>query len=551
MSTREWARAQFDERNSRTDPQPPSRAHRLPKTDLLALTALVAAVIFLWGRGAGKWYWLDEGIAAGISSHPLGEIPALLRQDGSPPLYYLLLNVWMSTVGSSETQTHLLSLIFAVATIPAALWAGWSLFGRRAGWMCAVVAALNPFLAFYANETRMYSLAVLLGVLTVATFSHGFVFRRRRHLPVFAVLLTLLMYTHNWGLLLAAGAVVALVPCLMVATDRRALLVDAALAFGAVGALYAPWLPTLLYQWSEELQPWAQRPTLVVVRDELAALFGGLEGVVALGLGVGIGLVSLLRRPWNRTGAVIAVAAVIPAVVVGAGWLSSVWAYRYLAIVLAPLLLLAGAGLAHGGQAGLAALGVAAFVSAPIATKTPPYQKSNARAVMERASASLRPGDAVISPDLQLVPLLAHYLPDDLRYFTTAGPVPDENIVDWRDSMDRLMRGDPTLTLSPVIDALAPGSRVLLACPPTSTRLASPRPETIGAVASPGQIGASDQMSPAPKVVSPFHQLINRRCDETGVLLIGHPQLRLDLRLLAPSGVTQTAVDGFVLTKLG
>ena len=41
---------------------------------------------------------MDEGIAVGISSHSLSAIPGILRYDGSPPLYYLLLHVWMSMV---------------------------------------------------------------------------------------------------------------------------------------------------------------------------------------------------------------------------------------------------------------------------------------------------------------------------------------------------------------------------------------------------------------------------------------------------------------------
>ena len=37
-----------------------------------------------------------------------------------------------------------------------------SLSGWRAGWMAAIVAALHPFLTYYAQETRMYALATLL-----------------------------------------------------------------------------------------------------------------------------------------------------------------------------------------------------------------------------------------------------------------------------------------------------------------------------------------------------------------------------------------------------
>jgi uncharacterized membrane protein len=46
---------------------------------------------------------MDEGIAIGISSNPLSEMPGLLRQDASPPFYYLMLHVWMSVLGDSES----------------------------------------------------------------------------------------------------------------------------------------------------------------------------------------------------------------------------------------------------------------------------------------------------------------------------------------------------------------------------------------------------------------------------------------------------------------
>ncbi len=68
--------------------------------------------------------WLDEGISVGIASHPLGSIPGLLRQDGSPPLYYGLLHLWMSAFGTADDTTHLPSLVFALAMVPTALWAG-------------------------------------------------------------------------------------------------------------------------------------------------------------------------------------------------------------------------------------------------------------------------------------------------------------------------------------------------------------------------------------------------------------------------------------------
>lgn len=572
MSRGQLAEAAGDEasqraggRRARLSPAPVNRRARLaplrPSSDAGAALALVALLAFLWGRGAGAWFWLDEGIAVGISSHPLGTIPDLMRQDGSPPLYYALLHLWMSLFGSSEPATHALSLVFALATVPTALWAGWSLFGRRAGWMSALVAGLNPFIAYYANEARMYSLVVLLTLVALAAFVHGFVFRRRGHLIGFAASLSLLLYTHNWGLLVGVGCAVALAVCHLLADgpDRRGTVRDGGVAFGAAALLYLPWLPTLLYQQSARLQPWAQKPTLLLIREQVANLVGGTEAVVALGLGAGVGVAAVLRRRWSRDALALVAMAVVPVVVLAGGWVTSVFAYRYLAAVVAPLVLLAGAGLARGGRTALAALSVVALLAAPIAVKTPPYQKSNAKAVAAQVSPALDPGDVVVSPDPQLPPLLSRYLPPGLRYVTTAGPVPDEGVVDWRGSLERLRDSDPAVTLPPVLDDLDPGAHALLVCPPGGPAVlerglgrAGPGEDELGAAQtnSPPEASLSD-VAPAPEGDPAFHSLIRRRCQETASLMLADPQLRLEARLEAPPGITWTPVESFLMRKVG
>ncbi len=241
-------------------PPTPAPWYRRHGRDLVGMVLLLATLSFVWGRGRHAWYWIDEGISIGIASQPLARIPELLAQDGAPPLYYVVLHFWMALFGTSEAATHILSLLFALATVPAALWAGWSLFGRRTGWVCAALAALSPFVAEYANETRMYSLVALVSVLASATFLHAFVFGRRRYLPAFALSLALGLYSHNWVLFLglALGAVMLAVAA--VAEDRRRVLLDGVLAFGAVALAYAPWVPTLLYQMEHSDAPSCSAP---------------------------------------------------------------------------------------------------------------------------------------------------------------------------------------------------------------------------------------------------------------------------------------------------
>src|SRR3954471_15234039 len=72
----------------------------------VGLGALVLLSVYLRTRQAGVGFWIDEGLSVGIADRPLQDIPGVLRQDGSPPLYYVLLNLWLPLAGSSEEATH-------------------------------------------------------------------------------------------------------------------------------------------------------------------------------------------------------------------------------------------------------------------------------------------------------------------------------------------------------------------------------------------------------------------------------------------------------------
>src|ERR1700761_5122238 len=85
----------------------------------VGLRAVVVVSFFLRSTALHARYWIDEGISVGISSHPIFQIPHVLRYDGSPPLWYMLLGIWTRIIGDGEARTHVMSLLFALLTIPA------------------------------------------------------------------------------------------------------------------------------------------------------------------------------------------------------------------------------------------------------------------------------------------------------------------------------------------------------------------------------------------------------------------------------------------------
>jgi mannosyltransferase len=378
-----------------------------------ALLVLTAASVALRTGALDAGYWIDEAIAVGIASHDPADIPGLLRQDGSPPLYYLLLHGWMALVGDGEAATRALSLVFAAAAVPAAWWAAG---GRRAGAIAAAIVAVCPFLAYYAQEARMYTLVAVLSLVATAAFV-------KRRPVVLALALTLLLYTHTWGVFLfAAFGLVWLVRD----RGRGGLLVGA-----AVAVLYLPWAPSLVFQALHTGAPWSQTPSVLYLLPAAAAVaWRPHDDLVLAGAG-GLTLAWLVSQ-------------VEPA-----------WSPRYLAVFYGPVLV----ALARRPHWLVAALAATWLLAGPAPAK------SNARAVAVSVGITLRAGDLVICTQPEQIPVLHRYLPSGVDYLTPLGTPADPSFTDWRDAVARVRAATARRALIPRLRALAPGRRVVLVTP--------------------------------------------------------------------------------------
>jgi mannosyltransferase len=456
------------------------RPESLPRNSLLvgiALLGLFALSAYLRTNSLGESLWMDEGLSIGIASQPLFDIPGTLKVDGSPPLYYMLLSVWMDAFGNGPADSQALSVAISLVAIPGGLWAGWSLFGRRAGLICAALCAVNPFLTTYAQETRMYSLMLVLSLLATAAFLNVFAFGRRRYLPLFAVLLALMLYTHNWGLFLGAGLVLALVPCWWVSEVRSSFWKDALIGFGFAGLLYLPWLPTLLHQIQHTGAPWLNSPNFGAPVQITKSLLGGGTPTVALVLAGGSGLAAVLaRRTEDKERTAMIAGAVIVLGTLVVAWLvsqvSPAWTTRYLGVLLGPMLLVAALGLARAGPLGLVAL-VIIFGIWAIPKSYGLENKSNASDLRKAVVPELREGDVVVSMQPEQGPLLAYHFEDlggapDLAFASALGAVENDRVMDWTDGYERMQDATVAENLDPLVDNLPAGGHVLIVHPVTS-----------------------------------------------------------------------------------
>lgn len=109
---------------------------------------------------------LDESQSLWQTSRSLGKIFEIIAEDVHIPLYHVLLHLWQAYLGSDVVLARLLSLLFFVVSIPAVyLLSQYAYKNKTISLFATLLVAISPFLNWYANEVRMYSLLTLVVIL--------------------------------------------------------------------------------------------------------------------------------------------------------------------------------------------------------------------------------------------------------------------------------------------------------------------------------------------------------------------------------------------------
>src|SRR5664280_1343099 len=235
-----------------------------------AVAALLAGVVLRFV--AHTHLWLDEAQSVAIARRPLSGLFAALRQDGSPPLYYLLLHYWMGWFGTGDNiAVRALSGVISVATLPPFYALARRTIGRRAAVAAVLLLASSPFALRYATETRMYALVGLLTTLAGLALTRVLDDDRRTAWSVLALTTScgLLLLTHYWGLYgVAALGLWQLTAALRRRQRRHWFALGAA---AASGLFLVPWLPSFRYQLQHTGTPWGGGASLA---DFINTIFG-------------------------------------------------------------------------------------------------------------------------------------------------------------------------------------------------------------------------------------------------------------------------------------
>jgi hypothetical protein len=289
---------------------------------LLLLILIGFALRLLWLDAQSLWY--DEGVTAVIAQRDLVELTRWTANDIQPPLYYYLVAGWGRVAGWSEWALRFPSAAFGALAIPLLAVLARRLLrleraGVWAGLLAALLAAVHPLLVYYAQEARMYTLLVLLGLVAAYLLvrAAGRAGQRWGLWVAYVTVAAAALYTHYFAVFLLGGLGCAWLLDMWLARraaddERHGLGAKLLPFFGANGAvllLYLPWLANLVTRLRVDRSYWTGTLKVHEAVLDIAMSFTSGETMpepVALWLLIGYTGVTLvaiygLWRAWPHT----------------------------------------------------------------------------------------------------------------------------------------------------------------------------------------------------------------------------------------------------------
>ncbi len=244
---------------------------------LLASVVLLFIAARLW-RLTSSCLWFDEIFSVHAARHDWAGMFRFVAADLiHPPLFYVLLKIWMALGGESLLWLRLFPALSAVACIaPFVLLCRELKLTAAQTNLALLLMAANGYLIKYAQEVRMYSLLLFFTLVSLWLFvrfvkaDDKTAGNRKLLLALFVVNL-LVVYTHYYGWLVVSTEAIFL----LIAGRRK--LRGFSIVLGAIALGFAPWAYAVAHvarvgQGLQQNIGWVSRPGLSDVAQFLVLL---------------------------------------------------------------------------------------------------------------------------------------------------------------------------------------------------------------------------------------------------------------------------------------
>ena len=245
---------------------------------LIFITVLILRLLWI----DNKNLWFDEIYSWNLSSDNLVSLIYRTASDIHPPLYYLLLKLWITIAGDTVFSMRLLSALFSSFSVFYIYALSRNILSRNESLIVIFFYAVSPLNLFYSQEVRMASMNLFLNVgavyylIRIIKTDDNSTGRNLRYHVFYLIFLLSAIYTHYISFAMLAAHMVFLIYKYRLNTGKYKRFI---LIYLITFIFYIPWLNIMISQVSRG-QPWRSHQNLHQV------LYENLNYIKDLNLGL-------------------------------------------------------------------------------------------------------------------------------------------------------------------------------------------------------------------------------------------------------------------------
>lgn len=173
---------------------------------LISLT-LIGAILRFYNLGYNS-LWLDEATTYNIAVKSIPDIwQVTTAGEFNPPLFYWTEHI-MLLLGNSEVVLRIIPALLGVLTIPLIYLVGKEFMDRNTGIIAAAAFAFSPFLLFYSQEARAYSMMLFFVTISMVFYLRALKNNDLMNWALFGILSALAFWSHFYALVIIGALIV-------------------------------------------------------------------------------------------------------------------------------------------------------------------------------------------------------------------------------------------------------------------------------------------------------------------------------------------------------